>query len=1049
MAVAGELSELNRPCEAERVYREVLDAAPQNSAAHMGLGYLARRKGDHAGALAHFEMAGRVEPAHAAAALEAAAELRELGRLDHAEALYQEILIAAPTEVAALIGLGQVARQRGDRAKALQEFERALAACPAHVAARLEVAAEYRHNGRHEMAESLCRRVLETEPNSFWALVALGQLARDRNDHAAALSWLEQASRANPRHLGVKQDLALAALKADRLDEAEAALQTILHQDPGNMRAHMDLGYLARRRGDHGAALSHFTIARDADPTNAGASIEAAAELIELGRPAEAECIYKSVLAEVPGHARTLVELGKLTRRRGDRGAALALFETAAREDPGCASALVEIADELSDRARYDEAESKLRAVLARLPDDIWALMGLGRLARKRGDHASALTFFEQAAAVDLRLDAATIEIASTLRELGRLDEARRMIEGLIARAPDNTGALMHRGYIERQSGAEEVALATFGEAHRRNPCDPQPLIDMALSHRALGDPAASLRRLHQALAIDPHHLWATLALADLALAAREFDQAKALCERGVATHPEHLSAWVKHGQVLAAAGETGAALEVLKRAEAAFAGHPDIVAERFHILCQAGLLEAASAVRAGIGSQAPHSFWFWARSVQLDLDLGDLSQAADALQAPPRRQSPREAARVAALRGALAEAHWRPDEAAIHYGEAIRLDPRDPWLHQERARACLLALDVEGAWRHMGQSLVLDQAAVRLRGQSMHVSQTHLGQLIDEFRLDTTTLSELQALRNLPPEARIAPLCEMVCRVPDHTPSAMQLMIALRQAGRFRGPPAQQRDTTEGWVIPRRIVQFWDSSEPPDDIKALMRSWKDFHPDFECRLFDDRAARAYLRAHCPIEVRSAYEHARYPSAKADLIRLAYLHAEGGFYADADDRCNAPLMRIVPSDAALVLHQDWYGALANNFIGAVPGNSVLKRALDLAVIALNRSDSDIPWLGTGPGVVTRAFAQLFTETAPARHTLIESCVVVDRARFKRAVGPHMSTTKDRMNKIADPSDPSHCDDAAPDSSTMRSFASHRLVTSYLHANSAPQTLKDK
>jgi tetratricopeptide (TPR) repeat protein len=254
------LSAIDNSGQAERDYRQVFDTDPLNCAAQMALGFLAREKGDHAAAFTHFDAVRVANLMHAAASLEAATELRELGRLDQAEALYREISTAAPT--AAVIGLGQVARQRGNRAEALQEFERALAACPDHAGARLEVAAEYRYGGRREKAQALCCAVLETEPNNFWALMALGHLARDCGDHTAALSWFEAASRADPRHLEVRQDLAIAALDADRLDEAESAFQTILDQNPRNMRARMGLGYVARKRGDHGAAFSHFKIGR-------------------------------------------------------------------------------------------------------------------------------------------------------------------------------------------------------------------------------------------------------------------------------------------------------------------------------------------------------------------------------------------------------------------------------------------------------------------------------------------------------------------------------------------------------------------------------------------------------------------------------------------------------------------------------------------------------------------------------------------------------------------------------------------------------------------
>jgi mannosyltransferase OCH1-like enzyme len=136
-----------------------------------------------------------------------------------------------------------------------------------------------------------------------------------------------------------------------------------------------------------------------------------------------------------------------------------------------------------------------------------------------------------------------------------------------------------------------------------------------------------------------------------------------------------------------------------------------------------------------------------------------------------------------------------------------------------------------------------------------------------------------------------------MVRRSPDHTPSAIELLIALRQAGSFQGQAAHEDEASRDCDIPRRIVQFWDKSKPPADVKTMMQSWQDLHPDFEYVLFDDRAARAFLGERYPVEVLSAYGHARYPTAKADLCRLAYLYAKGGLYVDADDCCRGPLSK--------------------------------------------------------------------------------------------------------------------------------------------------------
>jgi mannosyltransferase OCH1-like enzyme len=191
------------------------------------------------------------------------------------------------------------------------------------------------------------------------------------------------------------------------------------------------------------------------------------------------------------------------------------------------------------------------------------------------------------------------------------------------------------------------------------------------------------------------------------------------------------------------------------------------------------------------------------------------------------------------------------------------------------------------------------------------------------------------------------------------------------------------------------------------------MRSWREYHPDHEFILFDDVSARNFIASHFAEDVLQAYVQARHPAQKADIFRLAFLLASGGFYVDADDRCLAPISSVVPAGAEFVSYQEDFGTLANNFLGAVPRHPVIRRALELGVLALNRGDNDTLWLATGPGLLTRAFAQVVSERADLESWL-ERTIVLERWHFHRAVAEHcrlqykrsnMHWSRDSFNKL--------------------------------------------
>jgi hypothetical protein len=87
---------------------------------------------------------------------------------------------------------------------------------------------------------------------------------------------------------------------------------------------------------------------------------------------------------------------------------------------------------------------------------------------------------------------------------------------------------------------------------------------------------------------------------------------------------------------------------------------------------------------------------------------------------------------------------------------------------------------------------------------------------------------------------------------------------------------------------------------------------------------------------------------------------------------------------------ALAVYQENYGTIANNFLGASRGNPVILRALELAVEAVLRGDNDIVWLSTGPGLLTRAFAQILATS----DTLLEQTVIRELGETQRFIGLH-------------------------------------------------------
>jgi tetratricopeptide (TPR) repeat protein len=194
-------------------------------------------------------------------------------------------------------------------------------------------------------------------------------LATDANSQAG----LPEVERQVPIHLD-----AVAALRK----ATESVYQIILEKQPTEYRAPLNLGYLARERGDAAAALSYFEVARAANPRRTRPKLEMAQELRTLSRLDEAEVLYLSLLREQPKLVRALAGLGHIARTRGEHRLSLNYYQAALETDPTRTDLKLKVAAQLRKLLRFRDAAEIYRSVLAEDPDHAAARERLERLPK-------------------------------------------------------------------------------------------------------------------------------------------------------------------------------------------------------------------------------------------------------------------------------------------------------------------------------------------------------------------------------------------------------------------------------------------------------------------------------------------------------------------------------------------------------------------------------------------------------------------------------------------------------------------------------------------
>lgn len=1009
---------------AEQSFRRVLELELGHGGASAGLGYTLKSLSRFDEALSAFQAAAKASTSNTSLLVEIAHLLRDLGRSGEAVEMLNDIVARDPSNVAHLLTLARLLKQIGKSQEAADIFRKLVTLNPTDLGLRIELGhrlldieelAEarilldevlkespqnisalnvlgwvHRKAKQNDLAVACFREITSLQPTNIGAMRALGMIARERNDHETSLQIFQQASQCDPEAQDLQLEMGNCLQKLERFADAASEFNRILTKWPGTRAAHLGLGYALRGAGSLEEALDAFDDADRDDPTQPHASIEAGHILLRLARPNEAEQRFCIALGRAPGNVSALVGLSYALRRLGRLAEAESALRDALTAQPANNGARVALGHLLEAQYRLEEAADMFSAVVDSQPDHADSLAALGNIHRRRGDRGAAFEFFQKAAVANPANKARLIDVAVELRDLGQLEECETILDDVLSTLPTEPRALMQRGLLRRRQDRRQDALQVFIDLLKYHPENVQAMIEAATDERALGHPDVAGQWLERALRTETDHPGALTGLAEIATQRDDPEAALELYTRAAAAHPTHV--WARLGAARTAfeLGRRDEAFRMIAEAREQLGPHPEMVGLEVELMRNLrNWARALELLDSASSSGRPPNFWIWSHKAQILTITGAYKDAAAVLDAPPS-QSVMDRARVALFKGQNAEAQFHYDDAIAAYQESIRLNPGDAWPHFELSRAALMSLDLQTSRKALGNFVSANRSSFLLKKQSLNLSQNHVGQLLDEFMLDAEALAQLRRARLRPIESQLPALQEIVTAFPDYTPAAIIAAIALRQAGRFDPPSISEANQLPS-PIPRQVVQFWDS-DPPQDVREIMAAWTEQNPSHGWTCFDNDTARDFLQSAFGGEVTAAYERIRMPAQKADLFRLAYLAACGGIYADADDRCLAPLDSFIRSDATLVVHQENYGSIGNNFIAATPEHPVIMRALDMAVAAMKRGDNDLVWLSTGPGLLTRAFALEWA--APRAGDLLRRAQVLDLGALQRVIGIH-------------------------------------------------------
>jgi predicted O-linked N-acetylglucosamine transferase (SPINDLY family) len=350
--------------------------------------------------------------------------------------------------------------------------------------------------------------------------------------------------------------LAMAALQAGRLDDAERFFKKLLQRAPKDFGTLNLLGVALMQRGKHAEAERYVKAALAVNARNDVTLSNYGIILKALKRPQEALERFSQALAINPGNALAWNNRGTALNDLGRYDEAVSDFDKAIALDGNFADAYCNKGNSLSRLKRYDEALAAYDRALAIRSDIRDAWLGRGNVLRelKRYDHA--LSAYDKLLGLNTESGAAWVGRGNVLFDLRRHEEAVAAYDRVLAVQSDCAEAWVGRGNVLFVLKKHDEAQNAFDAALSLEP-------DLADAWLGRGNACVELRRhgdavasYQKALDLRTEFPAAWLGIGNAFFELKRPDEALTAYDRSLALNADLAEGWLGRGNALVSLGK-------------------------------------------------------------------------------------------------------------------------------------------------------------------------------------------------------------------------------------------------------------------------------------------------------------------------------------------------------------------------------------------------------------------------------------------------------------------------------------------------------------
>ena len=438
----------------------------------------------------------------------------------------------------------------GEIDEAIRAYQRAAALDPKSAEVRAELAGLYARQNRPKEAIATAEDALGVDPDNgeaHWVLgTVLAAQARGREGEAAApareelaraVGHLEKARAARPYDVGLVLTLGRLYLRQPAYDRAAAALEALRQQEPGLPEAGWLLAQAYQGQGRRADAIrvldetlavqpdfyrglllladlyeqerqwkkaaETYALAAAQNPRFAELRIRQASALLSANEPAAARDVLRDAATQSPTDGSVLFMLSEAEREAGDLAGAEAAARRLVALEPSELRGALALAQVFEVRHESRQVVATLEPVAQKTASRpgqparqlATVLAHLGFAYQELGEHARAVTSFEQAKAASPADAGFDVYLAQAYLAAGQPDRAIKMTAAVRAARPDDLRPVRIEAQALVKAGRAGDAARLVEDWVRRSPGE----LD---GHLTLAQALADAKRLDEALRV-------------------------------------------------------------------------------------------------------------------------------------------------------------------------------------------------------------------------------------------------------------------------------------------------------------------------------------------------------------------------------------------------------------------------------------------------------------------------------------------------------------------------------------------------------------------